>query len=112
MHSVGTSLDVGDLVRRMDIALDVEDQAVRGHLIIVLDLDDVSNMEVVPWPLQEALVSSVEYKLLTVKLVDGVGRLLHLCVVEDVDGSLADQVDGGHTVDNVPGFILSLAKSR
>lgn len=54
---------------------------------------------------------SVEDKLLAVELVDRVGRLLHLRVVEDIDGSLADQVDRGHTVDNVPGFVLALAQS-
>lgn len=52
----------------------------------------------------------VENELLTIQFVHGVGRLLHLLVVEDVNGSLANDVDCRHTIDNVPALIIALRK--
>ena len=107
---IGAPFGVAKLIGRVLVlvsSFDVKNETVSWHLVIFLNLNDVANVKIFPWSAHEALVTSVEHKLLTLELVDTVGRMLHLGVLEDVDGCLAHNVDHCDTVDDDPPFIVS-----
>ena len=81
---------------------DVQNKTVSRDEVPRLDLDNVTDIQVVPWSLQEPLVPPVEHKLLTHEFVDALAGLLNFLIVEDIYRCLGADADRRNAKNNVP----------
>jgi hypothetical protein len=80
----------------------VQDETVSRDKVPRLYLDNVTDVQVVPWSLQEALVPPVEHKLLTHEFVDALAGLLYFLIVKDIYRCLGADADRHDAKNNVP----------
>ena len=78
---------------------DVQDERIARNLLVLLNLDDVSGIDICPVKQLEELASLIEDKLLDRLLIDSVSSLPQLAVMKQVDGALGDEARRHHCDD-------------